>query len=282
MSISPKTKGHHRAKSSSPIKSRFENCPVSDPKIGIISENDHRVGLCLCKYCECGQHTCPNPLTKELYPSSTFTSKYNADFKRGSFDQPLKPEPKAYRPNALKMDFRTTNKEDFKPFSVSPKKDDFKYPMPLKVNSPSRSAYSNDFLDWGATNVYLEKRFQPPLRSQEIPFRGQSSYQKYFINIDPLRIELYKTNISDLAAFNSTITLGSKNSQSFKTTYSEKMQDFSKNELNKIIKVSNGSNGANPNFPSQYMTTSQNFYQNHLPESKDPRKVRLALNKRIR
>ena len=156
MAMSPNSKSQPRTKSYSPVKSKFntirvtstvENCPVSDPSLRIISENDHRVGMCICKFCECGQHICPNPLIKELYPSSTFTSKYKADYKKGDFDLPLKPEPKAYRPSTFKMDLRTTNQEDFKPFSVSPKKSEYRQILPAKLNSPKRSAYCNDFLN---------------------------------------------------------------------------------------------------------------------------------------
>ena len=278
--------------SSSPIKSRFiapritasrDNCPVSDPSLGIISENDHRVGLCLCKFCECGEHTCPNPLIKGLYPHSTFTSKYQSDYQRGSFDVPLKSEPKVYMPNTLKMDFRTTHQEDFKPFSVSPKKrSPHEFPQTNQIGLPMRSAYSSEFVDWGPNNIQVEKRFQPLLRSQEIPFRGQSSYQNSFRDIDPRKIDLYKTNIADIGAVNSTIALGPREPQKMQTTYGEKMQDFSKSGLNKIIKVNGEVNGLFPSCAPHFQTTSQNFYQNKLPESKDPRKVRLALNKKAR
>ena len=256
---------------------------MSDPSIGIISENDHRVGLCLCKFCECGEHNCPNPLVKGMYPHSTFTSKYQADYQRASFDLSLKTEHKVYMPNTQKMDLRTTNQEDFKPFSVSPKKrSPHQFPQSNNFGSPMRSAYSSEFVNWGPNNIQVEKRFQPPLRSQEIPFRGESSYQKSFADIDPRRIELYKTNIADIGAVNSTIALGPKEPQKLQTTYGEQMLDFSKSGLNKIIRVSGEVNGLFPSCPPHFQTTSQNFYQNKLPESKDPRKVRLALNQKAR
>jgi hypothetical protein len=291
MSNSPNVTKHHRAKSSSPIKSRLnvikvttteDKCPVSDPSIGIISENDHRVGLCLCRFCECGHHTCPNPLTKDYYLSSTYTSKYKTDFKKTEFDVLLKPERTIFRPNPFKMDLKTTHKQDFLPFSVSPKKQKKYYvPNTVKMNSPVRSAYSNDFLDWGPSSVSIEKRFHPPVRSQEIPFVGQSSYKNAYMNINPHQIEFYKTDIASLNATNSTFELGVKDTRIFNTTYGEKMKDFSRNELNRIIKVSPERQDLVQNIPQHFQTTSKTFYQNHLPDSKDPRKVRLALSKKV-
>ncbi|OMJ74130.1 hypothetical protein SteCoe_27017 [Stentor coeruleus] len=291
MSESPNQKRSSRAKSSSPIKSKFinprittsfENCPVSDPSLGIISENDHRVGLCLCKFCECGQHACPNPLAKDLYPNSTFTSKYKADFQKAAFPLPLKPTPQSYRPNGLKMDLKTTHQEDFKPFSVSPAKNrGYNWPAQSSVRSPARSAYAHDFVNWGPNSVQIEKRFHPPVRSQEIPFRGQSSYQNSFNQIDQQRADLYWTNGSDLNAAGSKIALGPKHAAHFQTTYGDNMQDFSKNELNRLIKVIPGSQELFPNVPANFATTSKTFHQGFVSESKDPRAVRFALHKKL-
>ena len=292
MSLSPNRKKEPRAKSSSPIKSKYyppvktttvDKCPVADPKLGIISENDHRVGLCLCKFCECGQHICPNPLSKDFYPSSTFTTKYKSDYKKAAFDVPLRVEHKTYQPNSFKMDLRTTNQEDFQPFSVSPKKNEHHYYLnTLKTSSPVRSNYAHDFVDWGPNNVQIEKRFHPPFRTQEIPFRGQSSYQQSFRTMDPQIIELYKTNIADIEAKNSTISIGPKDKPSFRTTYTDKMQDYSKNSLNRIVKVNPVPQEVISTSPQQFKTTSNTFYQVKSPETKDPHRVRLALNRKIR
>jgi hypothetical protein len=37
-----------------------KECLLNDPRLGIITENDHRVGLCLCYRCSCGKHFCAN------------------------------------------------------------------------------------------------------------------------------------------------------------------------------------------------------------------------------
>lgn len=292
MSSSPIQKIANRALSSSPIKSKltaphvtstYENCPVSDPNIGIISENDHRVGLCLCKFCECGQHICPNPLSKDLYPNSTYMSKYKEDFKKASFSLSLKPIPISYRPNELKMDLRTTNQEDYKPFSVSPAKTkDLEWPAKSNIKSPARSAYAHDFVNWGPTHIQIEKRFHPPFRSSEIPFKGQSSYNNNFYPINKETADLYWTNGSELNAAGSKIVLGQKERSMFQTTYGDNMQDYSKNELNRLISVKPVSQEIFISIPGNFTTTSKNYYQGSFPESKDPRTVRLALYKKLK
>lgn len=120
-------------------------CPLSDSSIGIVSENDHKVGLCLCKYCDCGEHFCPLLDKHEIYLKSAFKSSYMEDFKKGPFDSPLKPQRKLFRPNPFKMDLRTSNQMDYKPFRISPKKDEKKPKIENSTEFRGNSQYVNDF-----------------------------------------------------------------------------------------------------------------------------------------
>lgn len=277
-----------RAKSSSPIKSRLSpskatcipsQCPVSDPELRIISENDHRVGLCLCKFCQCGQHSCPNPLNKDLYPSSTFTSKYQSDYRKGKFDTVLYPISKPYQPNTSKMDLKTTNQEEYKAHSISPAKRN-----PLVWNSniataQTRSLYSSEYVNWGPSTFSHEKRFHPPVRSTEIPFRGSSSYQNSFTQVDPRQADLFRTNGKDLHPAGSKIELGPNQFSYFRSTYSDKMQDFSNNQLNRIVRVAPAPQELFLESTPQFKTTSASFYTGNMAEGKDPRLVRMQLKK---
>lgn len=278
-----------RAKSSSPIKTRIaqsktacsiNQCPVSDPSLGIISENDHRVGLCLCRFCECGKHSCPNPLVKEFYPSSTFTTKYKADYKKGKFDVLLKPEPKSYHPNEMKMDLRTRYQEEFVTHSVSPVKKNLLVWNANVATSQTRSAYSSQYVNWGPSGINHEKRFHPPLRTVEIPFRGNSSYQNSYRSVDPKKMELLWTNGNDLGAAGSKITFGPDQITQFKSTYGEKMRDFSDNELNRIIRVAPVGQDIFANTAPMFQTTSKSFYTGEQMECKDPRLARFQLKKK--
>jgi len=278
-----------RAKSSSPIKGRisksktlcsFNQCPVSDPSLGIISENDHRVGLCLCRFCECGKHNCPNPLLKEFYPTSTFTTKYKTDYKKGKFDVLLKPEPKAYHPNEMKMDLRTRYQEEFVSHSVSPVKKNLLVWNNNVATAQTRSAYSSQYVNWGPSGINHEKRFHPPLRTVEIPFRGNSSYQNSYKSVDPKKMELLWTNGNDLEAAGSKITFGPNEFSCYKSTYVEKMQDFSDNELNRIIKVAPVGQDIFANTAPMFQTTSKSFYTGEQAERKDPRLARFQLKKK--
>ena len=78
-----------------------KSCPLGDPEIGIITENDHRVGLCLCKYCICGKHLCPSLPPRSYLP---YRSNYQVNYSPKKFDKPLRMPRTLYKRNALKMD----------------------------------------------------------------------------------------------------------------------------------------------------------------------------------
>lgn len=119
-------------------------CPLSDESIGIISENDHRVGLCICKYCECGEHICPSKKV-DLSLSSAYKTKYNSDYKPYNFDTSIRGYQKVYTPNPFRLETQTTNQNEFKGHKITPKKA-FSPPSVAKsLEFMSRSAYNNDF-----------------------------------------------------------------------------------------------------------------------------------------
>ena len=120
-------------------------CPLSDPSVGIVSENDHKVGLCLCRYCDCGEHNCPVLDKNEIYLKSSFKSIYQQEYKKASFDSPLKPQQKLYRPNNMKMDLQTTNQIEYKPNRISPKKNEERPIESNKATFRGYSQYVNDF-----------------------------------------------------------------------------------------------------------------------------------------
>lgn len=281
MPASTSIPSRRRTLSNLPVENlqEFKDCPLSDESIGIISENDHKVGLCLCKYCECGLHICPGQ-KPDLTMRSTFKTKYSYDYKHTGFDSPLRQDQKRYQPNTLKMDFQTTNQHDYKPFIVSPKQENPPPTSPTKVNFNSRTAYNNDFPNWGSSTPHYEKRFHPPVRSVEIPFRGDSSYKQSFRPVTRDEADFYKTDYTNSVAFNSTLTLAPKDKLNSSTTYADNMKDFSYMPINTRIKVKAESPIKVEPVHSHFRTTSGSFFQNAKQESKDPRLMRLSLMSR--
>ena len=258
-------------------QSKKRHCPLFDPNIGIISENDHRVGLCLCRFCDCGEHTCSknvNPNTK-----STFNTKYMQDFQKSQFDVPLKNEPKLYRPNTAKMDFTTTNQIEYQKRIPTPEVSRSVSMTPYKGDLARVTAYSSDYPDWGPVQVSREKTWHPPVRSVDLGFQGDSSYKNTFKEFDKDQIDLYKTDISSLNAFHSKFSLAPKQRLSMQTTYSEKMKNYSENGLNGRVVVKATPLTPAPATNGHFTTTFQDSYKPSTPHCKDPRQLRYTFQK---
>ena len=90
-------------------------CPLNSQYYGIISETDHRNGLCLCPLCTCKEHICPSSLSKEPYPKSMYSSQYTENYTAHKFSKPLI----CSTPNKAKslqpVNFQTTNEEYYRP-----------------------------------------------------------------------------------------------------------------------------------------------------------------------
>ena len=259
--------------------SRKRICPLSDPSMGIVSENDHKVGLCLCKYCDCNEHKCPVLDKHDVYMKSAFKSSYMQDFKQGTFDSPLKMQPQLFRPNMQKMDFQTTNQATYKPIRISPKK---KPETPIDSNIATfrgYSQYANDFPSWGENRITHEKRWYPPVRSTEIPFSGRSSYKDSFRN-EKLKGTSVNIDGRELSASKSTISFAPKDKFDGATTYGRNMRDYSCNSLNSKIVVKQEKISEVKVPDSHFKTTTNNFYAKDMEAHSDPRLFKFVLASR--
>lgn len=147
----PRRKQAHRA-------SVRPQCPVSDPSIGIISENDHRVGLCLCRFCTCSQHSCPSVKAPDPFLSCAFLTKYQQEFPAKQFDSPLKYEPKKFYRTPQKFEGTTTNSSHYIAHTIRPYKEETRAKPAVNRELLARSSYSSDFPNWGPTRVSYEKQ----------------------------------------------------------------------------------------------------------------------------
>ncbi|OMJ92157.1 hypothetical protein SteCoe_5147 [Stentor coeruleus] len=255
-------------------------CPLSDPSVGIVSENDHKVGLCLCKYCDCGEHTCPVLSKNDIHLKSAFCSSYMQDFQKSNgFDSPLKPQQKLFRPNSHKMDFTTTNQADFKPIRLSPKKPEEKPIDTNKAQFRGYSIYANDFPDWGENNISHEKRWYPPLRTTELSFKGTSTYKESFRDGVCKSSDNSKNDIQNISASKTNIFIAPKDKFDDNTTYRQTMRDYSSSQLNKKIIVM-PQNIPQVKIPQTHFSTTNKNYFNNSKFSPDPRLYKLTLMSR--
>ena len=293
-------------------KSRL--CPLNDPNIGIISENDHRVGLCLCRFCDCGEHRC----SKNVNPNarSTFNTKYMIDQKPveryskelnnnsrtkpeslkssssavsksesvayKSMMSPLKPEQKLYRPNTSKMDLVTTNQVEYQKRVPTPEVTRVSPASPFRSESNKITAYAADYPDWGPVRVSREKTWHPPVRSVDLSFIGSSSYKDKFQSPDPAQVDMYKTSYTTFSAFQSKFSLAPKDKCAGNTTYGEKMKNFNEPALNSRVVVRPAPMTPTPATNSHFLTTFKDSFKPTTPTLKDPRRLRYGLMEKRR
>lgn len=252
-------------------------CPLNNPDIDIIPENNHLVGICLCQFCNCGKHICPkNRHLTAKYLADSFDTSYSRHFQRANFDVPYHIHPIKYRPNRQKMDFTTTNSLQYKnPKARPPHLSTESSSAPLKTSLLTTTAYSYHYPNWGKQKVNYEKGWHAPVRSVEIPFRGDSSYSREYLKIDLKKVTNFDPK--KFSACQSHISISPKGSFNPHTTYSEKMRDYSKTRLNTHIKVSSPKVISTPATVNHYITSSDRFFKPMSASSIDPRKLRIAL-----
>lgn len=256
----------------------MSKCPLSNPSLGIVTTNAHYVGSCLCHYCTCGKHLCPRMNIKDPFPRGTFTTKYMSEHNPNGFDKPVKPEPRLYRPNKHPMDLLTSNQDDFKGVqtktAVPIMPVDQKSPKKPELNATTMNNYN--YPDWGPRKVNHEKRFHPPVRTVEIPFNGKSSYSRNYSSISPKECKVFHTDYSESTAFQSTFSLGPRSKLDDRTTYSEKMRNYSGSNFNTRIQVRAAKAEVIKTTPSHYSTTMNSFYQSPHQQI-DPRLMKYTL-----
>ena len=294
---------------------KFHLCPLSDPSIGIISENDHQVGLCLCRFCECGSHKC----SKNINPNGrfTFNTSYKLDHKSveiyskaqklqnhsksyinkskkvsssspskpesnpyKSIMSPLRPEGKLYHRNTSKMDLITTNQVEYQKRVPTAEVTRISSASPYRSEASKITAYASDYPDWGPIRVSRERTWHPPVRSVDLSFVGSSSYKDKFQSPDPVQVDMYKTSYSTLTAFQSKFSLGPKERLTTKTTYADKMRNFGDTGLNCRVVVRHAPMTPTPVGSGHFVTTFKESFNNNacgLEHTKDPRRLRYGL-----
>lgn len=158
-------------------------CLLSDPELGIITENDHKVGKCLCLLCTCGKHRCPG---KRLVRYNSLESSYQADYKAHKAVAATRAGPflPYIQPGGV-MDLRSSMRVDYQP-PVSPVKSEM---MRVEAVSPQlpfvgSSSYSADYPDWGPTQPQIEHRPYHQSHTEDLQFQGQSSYRRAYKQLE--------------------------------------------------------------------------------------------------
>lgn len=210
------------------------HCPLDTQYYGIISETDHRNGLCLCPLCTCKKHVCPSQLSKEPYPKSMFSSLYMENFQTHRQSKPLI----VRSPNKAKsnqpVNFQTTSEEYYRPIH-SP----VSLTIPAYTPSPvpetkflGKTSYSSNYSNWGTGGVYYVTQQHLKHTSNELQLSAKSSYRDNFVEISKEELVKPRKLGMEVAAVQKNMGLKINNAPSMKESISRRdFPDFSGKNL---------------------------------------------------
>ena len=153
-------------------------CLLDRSDLSIVSENDHRVGLCLCKYCSCGLHKCAYANKRKT--SVPLVTSYQSSYRGKQAERRARPEKDLYAPNRLKMDLETTHQREYRPFAVECKSNESQRPETSSIHFTARSSYAAEYPNWGTVTANREHSPKYPVRGSEVQFQGSSTYKRCF------------------------------------------------------------------------------------------------------
>jgi len=214
--------------------SNTAQCPLDAQYYGIISESDHRNGLCLCPLCTCRKHICPSQMSKEPYPKSMYSSLYMENYQGQRYSKPLVVK----SPNKAKfsqpVNFQTTSEEFYRPIH-SP----VSLTIPAYAPSPvpetkflGKTSYSSNYSNWGTGGVYYVTQQHLKHTSNELQLTAKSSYRDNFVEIDKEELLKPRKLGMEVAAVQRNMGLKINNAPSLKESLSRRdFPDFSGKNL---------------------------------------------------
>lgn len=161
-------------------------CPLTDPDIGPVSDNDHKLGLCMCSRCTCGSHVCPFPrFSLKRNPRSVYKSTYRSQFRsqRASKSIPVIRQGQLSIVKA-KMDLETVSRSYYKPYELQHSVLERPSTSKPSMKFLARSNYSINYPDWGPVEA-LDNSPQRVFRSSELKFNSKSTYAAEFTGRSP-------------------------------------------------------------------------------------------------
>ena len=241
------------------------DCLLSRPDIGVVSENDHRVGLCLCTFCTCGKHVCSYSRRPR---KGSFATSYRTSFSAKKPVVVRRLAPQAYSPDLRKMDFETSHQREYRGFTVQQSSEVQVRAATPTLKFTSSSSYAADFPNWGEVESHVEKRPQLPVRMDQVRFRGQSMYHSTYIepntSVDTSTIPGRRSSALPLGTWDSAKSTTSQ--RSYRPFGSEHMTKITKRPREEYTKVEAS--------PLHFRSISQVAYQQRTHVFKDPRLVR--------
>jgi hypothetical protein len=259
-------------------------CPLNSQYFGIVSETDHRNGLCLCPLCTCKQHVCPSALSKEPYPKSMYGSQYSDNFQNQKYSKPLVCLPPNKPKSSQPVNFTTTSEEYYRPVH-SP----VALVIPGYIPSPlpetkflGKSSYNSTFANWGNGGVYYVTQQHLKHTSHELQLNTKTNYKDNFVEIEKEELIKPRKLGIEVATVQKGMGLKVNNAPSLKESMSHRdFPDYSKKSLTSREKKEYERIPNLKYITSHYMTMNQADYVSH-PIQVDHRNVRKQYERKLK
>ena len=227
------------------------------------------MGLCLCKFCTCGQHSCPSSRRTRTPPPAYATSYQHSYTRKSPMTVPRPTQQPIYKPNQHKMDLETCNMREYRTFTVERPTD-----SPPRSSTPtlkfiSSSSYAADFPNWGNVDKVVEKRPQLPPRGDEVRFMGRSMYQTNFKEPDGKAVSPVRARPGTAAIY-----MGPGSDETYATTAQSSYRPFRSDQMGSIVKRPVETYVQTSTSPAHFTSVSRVSYQAKHNEFKDPRLIR--------
>mmetsp|Transcript_7399 Transcript_7399/g.13795 ORF Transcript_7399/g.13795 Transcript_7399/m.13795 type:complete len:292 (+) Transcript_7399:1681-2556(+) len=265
-----------KALSSTPIY----DCILDDPEIGVISENDHRIGQCLCSYCTCIHHICPGPKSNDPYPKTMYGSSYEIDYPK---HPSAKREPvnyrQAFRSPISHLHFETSMQASYKPVSPVPTNEYIKPKTHLPAKFSGVATSKVQFPNWGAAYSLNIKRPHELHTLDGVKLETKTSYSNNYKPYDSATLsesksagQMLKATFASIALKSSQAPLSSVTSARTEFRPIDPKHHAARAEVprKRILEFS---------VPAgHYSTTYKSSYIPLVEQSKDPRKLKKTLS----
>ena len=249
------------------IKANSSECPLNHKEIGLVAENDHLVGHCLCSLCTCTKHICPGSYFHEPYPKCIYKSQYKTNFSQ----KVLKPVAKfKHMSNFLPMqpvDLETTNHHFYKPpKSLSRPESTCSRPerpasTAPKVNFELSSTYASSYKGWSVDPFPIMKQVHINHLKKDCRLDGKTVYSNSFLNRKNKNIKnpspYYNPNIK----MSTTSQIGF--SYPKETTQRKEFKDYSRVVKRPRVFLCKERMPRLTPTASQYITTNKQDYRKH-------------------
>lgn len=252
----------------------MQTCLLDDPDLGLITDNEHKLGMCLCEQCSCGSHQCPFIRPGKEISKSVYRSTYMTQY-RGRKSPKSTPLVRQGQLGIIKarMEHQSVNQAAYRPYEI--KSQVRLSPTVVKPQTKfiSNSSYRQNFLSWSPVETFglsteaTGGKYSPVTRPPDQKFSGESTYKTEFTK--------------KLPGTRSVSVVHQQNKNLLDMSYKSPLQTTSQSHFRSVSSNLRGPSYVNikPNVDlevpcSIYETESHRAFQRHRSFFKDPRALK--------